>query len=86
MVRVYSSERAKGGKIEAPAYSVSGKGPSLCLNDFLGDLTKPAFTQSARHITSPFKKHVIFTISRNSPVGCCSYPIPNIHHSKNVTF
>ncbi len=24
----------KGGKIQAPAYSVSGKGPSLRLNDF----------------------------------------------------
>ncbi len=42
----------KGGKIQAPAYGVSGKGPSLCLNDFLGVLTKPALSKSARPITS----------------------------------
>ncbi len=32
----------KGGKIQAPACSVSGKGPSLRLNNFSVVLTKPA--------------------------------------------
>ena len=57
----------KGGKIQAPACSVSGKGPSLRLDDFSSVLTKPAqFMQSARPITSPVSEtRVIYTINRN---------------------
>ncbi len=52
----------KGQKIQASAYSLSGQGPSLCLNNFSSVLTKAAqFTQSARPITSPFQKRVPFS-------------------------
>ncbi len=46
----------KGGKTQAPACSVSGKGPSVRLNGFSSILAKPArFMQSARPITSLFQ-------------------------------
>ena len=58
----------KGGKTQAPACGVSGKGPTLRLNDFSRVLTKPAqFTQSAIDPSQVRSKScVIYTITRNS--------------------